>query len=57
MNYLVISYNDLEKFLKEQMRLARNRTLDSAVNEVISNMDDLFEKKGIKTKIEKGDSR
>jgi hypothetical protein len=55
MDYLVISYNDLEKFLKEQMRLARNRTLDSAVNEAISNMDDLFEKKGIKTKLEKGD--
>ena len=55
MDYLVISYNDLEKFLKEQMRLARHRTLDSAVNEAISNMDDLFEKKGIKTKLEKGD--
>ena len=55
MDYLVISYNDLEKFLKEQLRLTESRSIVSAANEALTNLDDLFEKKGIKTKLEKGD--
>ncbi len=54
MDYLIINYDEMQDFVKEQIELTINRTLRSAKNEAISNIDDLFDKKGLKVKLEKG---
>ena len=54
MDYLIINYDEMQEFVKEQIELTINRTLRSAKDEAISNIDDLFDKKGLKVKLEKG---
>lgn len=55
MNYVVISCEEMREFVKEQILLTKVRSLKSSINEAISNIDDLFDKKGIVAKLEKGE--